>query len=632
MKRRRELRISSLLRRRLFRSGQALGIAFTISVVFIQSQAVCGTTHQVPDWARKAVWYQVFPERFRNGDQNNDPTFDDIQGAWPHEAASGWRISPWTADWYKLQPWEEPGNKGFYFRAQQRRYGGDLQGVLDKLEYLQSLGVNAIYLNPIFESPSLHKYDASTFHHVDNNFGPDPADDCKIWAGEQQADPGTWKWTAADKLFLQLLREAHRKSIKIIIDGVFHCTGSTFWAFEDLKKNQRQSQFREWYDVKRWDDPATPEDEFDYEGWFGVRELPELRETQNSLAQGPKEYIHAIVKRWMDPNGDGDPSDGVDGWRLDAAEMAPAGFWVEFRGWVKAINPDAYLTGELWWEDWANDRMYNASSWLRGDTFDAVMNYRWAREVIRFFVGDTTGITPSEFDRRLRELRNDYPADVNYVLMNLLDSHDTDRLGSMIVNVDSRYDHNIGVADNRNYNVRKPGADEVRIQKLIALFQMTYLGAPMVYYGDEVGMWGADDPDERKPMLWSDMVYEDESHHPYGLVRPVDRNKPDIDLRAWYEKLISIRRSHAAFSLGDIMTLASDDANGIYAFRRSHESEHIVVVINNARVARDVAIRPGEDRGGWRSVLNGTVSTVDDGVLKLRLQPKTGEVLLGVDR
>ncbi len=615
----------------LYRIGMNVGLQ-VLFFVAATSWACAEHPSPVPSWACKAVWYQIFPERFRNGDTTNDPTVEDLRGSWPHESPKEWKISPWTSDWYKLQPWEEADGKGFYFQAQQRRYGGDLKGIIDKLDYLKQLGVTALYLNPVFQSPSLHKYDASTFHHIDKNFGPDPAGDSRMVVTEDPENPDTWKWTAADRLFLKLVREVHKRHMKIIIDGVFHCTGSTFWAFEDLKRNQRRSAFKDWYIVKQWDDPVTPEDEFDYEGWMGVRELPELKEKDSSLTEGPRNYIEAVVKRWMDPDADGNPEDGIDGWRLDAAEMAPSGFWREFRFWVKSINPQAYLTAELWWQDWKNDKMFNASPWLQGDEFDAVMNYRWAREVMRFFIGETTGVGVVEFDKRLRSLRNDYTSQVDLVLMNLVDSHDTDRLGSMVVNADSRYDHNVGVYDNRGYKVRKPTREEIRTQKLIALFQMTYPGAPMIYYGDESGMWGADDPDCRKPMLWDDMKYDDESHHPFGQQRPSDKNEFNADLFNWYKDLIEIRNSHAALSQGSFSTVLADERLGVYAFLRSDSTENVLVVVNNSattqKVHLDVSLLP-QLKDQWINLLDKQTYKVTKGTLQAAIAPKSGMILEG---
>ncbi len=159
----------------------------------------------VPEWAKEVVWYQIFPERFRNGDPSNDPQLIDIDGAYPHDIISPWQVHPWGSDWYKLQPYEQKNGKDIWFNLQRRRYGGDLQGIIDKLDYLKDLGITALYLNPVFTSPSSHKYDAVTFHHIDPNFGPDPEGDRKMIGMEIFDDPSTWVWTNADKLALRLI-------------------------------------------------------------------------------------------------------------------------------------------------------------------------------------------------------------------------------------------------------------------------------------------------------------------------------------------------------------------------------------------------------------------------------------------
>ena len=184
------------------------------------------------NWFADAVWYQIFPERFRNGDPANDPMPSSLKGTWPYFVPKDWGIIPWSADWYALQPWEKADGRGFYVNAQLRRYGGDIQGIIDELDYLQKLGVNALYLNPIFESPSLHKYGAAMYRHVDRHFGPDPDGDMKFFAQEDPADPATWRWSAADRLFLKLIAETHRRHMHIIIDGVFNHVGIPFWAFQ----------------------------------------------------------------------------------------------------------------------------------------------------------------------------------------------------------------------------------------------------------------------------------------------------------------------------------------------------------------------------------------------------------------
>lgn len=157
-------------------------------------------TDFVPDWAKGIVWYQIFPERFWNGDPGNDPRLEDQAGAWPHDQSPPWQIHPWTADWYELQPYERANGQSLWHNLQRRRYGGDLQGIIDRLDYLQDLDVDALYLNPVFSAPSSHKYDGAAYHHVDPTFGPDPEGDRALMAQENPADPATWVWTAADKL------------------------------------------------------------------------------------------------------------------------------------------------------------------------------------------------------------------------------------------------------------------------------------------------------------------------------------------------------------------------------------------------------------------------------------------------
>ena len=278
-----------------------------------------------------------------------------------------------------------------------RRYGGDLQGVMDQVDYLESLGVTAIYFRPIFDSPSLHKYDVRNWRHVDVNFGPDPVGDKKIIAAETPDDPSTWKWTSADQLFLEMLDEFHDRGIRVIVDYSFNHTGNTFWAWQDLVENQAESKYKDWYWVEEFDDPETPENEFSYHGWAGVSDLPEIKETQkqdlsmsltsfegNIANEGAKSHIFNVTARWLDPNGDGDPSDGVDGYRLDVAAETPLGFWRDFRKHVRSISADAFLVGEVWWEEWP-DKLLDPEPYLKGDVFDAVMNYRWFRAARHFF-------------------------------------------------------------------------------------------------------------------------------------------------------------------------------------------------------------------------------------------------------
>ena len=563
----------------------------------------------VPAWAKDAVWYQIYPERFRNGDPSNDPTRAEVT------ARREWRISSWTNDWYQLQPGERQSRHGFYSTVNERRYGGDLQGVIDKLDYLSSLGINTIYLNPIFEAYSHHKYDASTLHHVDNNFGPDPQGDLELMRHEDfMAD--SWKWSAADKLFLKLLKEAHRRHIRVIIDGVFNHVGTRFGPFQDVVKNQQKSNYSGWFKILKWDDPATPGNEFDYQGWWGFKGLPEFKQDTNGLVAGPRDYIFKITRRWMDPNGDGDPSDGVDGWRLDVANQIAQPFWRDWRKLVKSLNPQAIIIGEIW---------DDASPWLKGDEFDSVMNYRFAKAGVSFFIDtDSRHLSVSQFDRVLARERQGYPREVDYALLNLYDSHDTDRLASMIKNPNRDYDHDGSPRSNPNYDISKPTERNRKVQRLMALFQATYVGAPMIYYGTEAGMWGADDPDDRKPMVWADLNYEAESADPLNRPRHRDIVAFDSDLFDWYQRLFRIRHQEKALCEGNFRTLLTDDSQQLYAFERALKGESIIVVLNNNWDEQTATLdlsRP------YRDLLTQKRFVPTDGKLLLKLKGKSGVIL-----
>jgi len=557
----------------------------------------------VSQWAKKVVWYQIFLERFRNGDARNDPTIKDIEGAYPHDATSPWQIHPWTSDWYELQPYEKRNGKNIWFNLQRRRYGGDLQGIIDKLDYIQDLGIIAIYLNPIFEAPSLHKYDGATFHHVDPNFGPDPNGDKELIKKEIPDDPSSWIWTSADKLFLKLVKQIHQRKMYIIIDGVFNHMGLNSWPFKDVVKNQQNSKYKDWFTIKSWDDPKTGT-KFKYEGWFGVKELPELREDENGIVAAPKKYIFDITKRWMDPDNDGNHKDGIDGWRLDVAFCVKHPFWKDWRKLVKSINPEAYLTAEV------IDSIPVIKPYLDGDEFDAVMNYNFAFTCSDYFINDKTRIKTTKFDKLLKELREAFPGGVEYVQQNLFDSHDTNRLLSHIVNRDlgkfrdwAKY-YDISRAGNPKYNTRKPDDYELSVAKLMIIFQMTYVGAPMVYYGDEIGMWGANDPDCRKPMVWADLKYENEIYSPDQTKKnKSDKVEVNTNLLEHYKKLIRIRNENPALQLGDFETVLVDNKNELYAFSRNYNDEKIIVVINNSNKTQYAKIKvPANTR--WIDLLN----------------------------
>lgn len=579
----------------------------------VQEQRAEYTT---PEWAKKVIWYQIFPERFNNGDPSNDPTPDRVGGDW--ELPENWKISPWTGDWYKRAEWEKEIGPKFRDAVFFRRYGGDIQGIIDKLDYLQDLGIGAIYLNPVFDAVSLHKYDTSHYHHIDRFFGPDPEGDVAIMEQEDPSDPSTWQWTSADKLFLELVREVHKRDMKIIIDGVFNHTGTDFWAFNDLEENQQYSRFKEWYDVIAFEDPDSPDvSEFDYNGWWGIKDLPELKEENGNLVEPVRNHIANITRRWMAPNGE--IENGVDGWRLDVPEEIGIPFWEEWCRLVRDINPQAYIVGEIW-----DDK---AAHYLNGDLFTAVMNYQFAKAVQDYMIDRE--ISAENFANRLRRVRESFPDEANYVVQNLMDSHDTPRLASMVLNPGREYDKE-GTPE-EGFNVRKPNKRERKVQGLIAMLQFTYIGAPMIFYGTEAGMWGADDPDDRKPMVWPDKDYATERTHPLGEERPADENQFDHDLYNWYKQLAQIRNSNEVLQTGKFESLFIDSENNIYGFVRYHsEEEFIVVITNRSEHGQYVEVplhRFKAVNGSFTDLISDRRISVEEGLIKLSLDPVSGVIL-----
>jgi cyclomaltodextrinase / maltogenic alpha-amylase / neopullulanase len=593
----------------------------------VKAQNMLDKQDFVPQWGKKAIWYQIFPERFRNGDINNDPTLQTLEGSWPHDFTSPWQVHPWTSDWYKMQAWEKENGKDIWFNIQRRRYGGDIQGIIDKLDYLQELGVNSLYLNPVFEAPSLHKYDAATYHHVDPNFGPDPEGDRKLIASEAADDPSTWVWTEADKIFLKLISEVHKRDMRIIIDGVFNHMGINSWAFRDVIKNQEKSKYKDWFSILSWYD-ADKGTKFNYEGWFGVRELPELKEDENGIVEGPKKYIFDITRRWMDPDNDGDPSDGIDGWRLDVAFCVEHQFWKDWRKHVKRINNEAYLTAEI------IDPIELVKPYVMGDEFDAVMNYNYLFACAEYFIDEKKAISTTKFDSLLKDLRDSFPGEVTYVQQNLDNSHDTQRLLSHIVNRDKYHIRDWAdtfdkwKGSNPVYDTRKPDDLDIKRNKLMVLFRFTYVGAPYLYYGEEIGMWGGNDPDCRKPMIWDDLEYESERYLPDQTIRKdEDKVEQDKDLLAWYKKLIRMRNDNEVLQTGGFRTLLTDDKNKIFAFSRFNEKDEIVVIINNSTYEKKVKLKTNHSEY-YKHLLQEGIIPVEDGIIETFIPAKSGVALM----
>jgi glycosidase len=593
---------------------------------------------RAPRWAQEAVWYQIFVERFRNGDPANDPTKEDIVGAYPDDIPPDWKTTPWTRQWYRPDDWfEQVGLVNYWDRMQLRRYGGDLQGVMDKLDYLEELGVNAIYFNPLNDAPSLHKYDPRYWHHIDRNFGPDPKGDAEILASENPADPKTWQWTSADRLFLDLVRACRRRGIRVILDYSWNHTGMKFWALEDVRRNGPASPYADWYDIEHFNDPNNPEDELKYKAWLGIKYLPELKKDtlgddkampfEGDLhSPAARQHIFDVARRWLDPDGDGDPSDGIDGFRLDVAAEVPLDFWRAFRREVRAINPEAYLVGEVWWQEWP-DHLMEPHVFLQGDMFDAIMNYRWFRPARHFFAAAPDPLPPSAFVRELERLAEGIRPEYQHAMMNLTASHDAPRTSTSLFNR-GKYKYHTKPFEDNNYRIDRPDDDTWDILKMLLIHQYTYVGSPHIWYGDEVGMWASDDPDCRKPMVWADLAYEDETIHPIaGRERKADPVKPDLELREFYRQLIALRKNTPALKYGSLEFLLADDENNTLAYRRAYEGEQILAIFNRSGMEKQIEL-PAENTNRFVDVMNNeNTYPAADGRFRLTLPAMTGGIL-----
>lgn len=547
-------------------------------------------------WPVDAVFYQIFPERFRNGDPTNDPTRESLE--FPENVSDKWKVTPWTGDWYARAQWETERGDSFYEHGVfDRRYGGDLQGVIDKLDYLEELGVNTLYFNPVFFGRSLHKYDGASMHHIDPYFGPDPSGDLQLMAAET-SELESWQWTAADRLFLNLVGQLHERGMRIVIDGVFNHTGRDFFAFAHLREHQQESPYQSWYIVQQFDDPQTPQNEFRYKGWWGVDTLPEFanQDAETDLHRGPKQYVMDITSRWMDPNGDGDPADGIDGWRLDVANEVPIDFWKAWNAHVRRINPAAYTVAEIW---------DDAQRFLSDGGFSATMNYHGFAFVVNGFLIDGK-LTARDFSRELLQRTARFETTMRFSMQNLIDSHDTPRLASMIINrkyapyvQPERFDYDVGERSSPRwwdqYPVEGPDAMDRKIQRLVALMQMTYIGAPMIYYGTEAGMWGADDPCDRMPMVWDDLQFARQEADPLGRPRKPDEVQFDQPLFDFYQAAIRLRHKHPALRRGSCRVLGADDDAQAFVFQRELDGDSLVVALNRGMRPFDFTL----PKGSW---------------------------------
>lgn len=454
--------------------------------------------HEVPNWVKEAVFYQIFPDRFAIGDEREKT--------------------------YPLAKWSSKPKWNSY-------YGGDLEGIRKNLSYLKELGITAIYLTPIFKSVSNHKYNTNDYMEIDPDFGT--KEDLK-----------------------KLVDEAHSLSIKIVLDAVFNHSGQDFFAFKDLLLNQEKSKYKNWFHIKKFPvdfdsleklikkkgwkdwyiDEKTGEDIMSYHTFAHAPYMPKLNTEDKEL----KEYLLEVAKYWI-------REFNIDGWRLDVANEVDHQFWREFRTAVKGVNPEAYIVGEIW---------HDSTPWLQGDQYDAVMNYSLTFNMIKYFAKNE--ISTKEFREVLVTILMRYSRQVNEVMLNLLDSHDTARF-----------------INKANMDVRK--------LKIAELFMFSFIGAPMLYYGTEIGMTGEDDPDCRKGMIW-------------------DEKKWDKDLLSFIKTLIKIRRDNKLFTYGDIRFIEHED---LLIFERYENDTSIKIIINNEN--RDINYVVPKNYLGKKELISGSV-------------------------
>ncbi|MFO7914071.1 MAG: alpha-amylase family glycosyl hydrolase [Candidatus Krumholzibacteriales bacterium] len=519
-----------------------------------------------PDWAKDGVLYQIFPERFRNGDKSNDPDFSEFYYEGVTELPPGGKtngeyfhlVEQWqNISGLKRSPYRTDGKPDYY-----SFYGGDIAGVMEKLPYLEELGVTVIYFNPLNQARSNHKYDPVDYLKIDPHF-------------------------ADEETFREFVNQAHQSGIRIIVDLALNHTGNYHFAFLDGREKGRKSKYWDWYEWKRWPLPEgdIPNPSDYYSCWWGFGIHPNLNfdlsrpnEQENNIRDISNaepnmdlvKYLLEIPVYWMGEL-------GIDGFRLDVPNEVPFWFWEMFRDKVDEVKPDAYLVGEIWG---------NAMPWLGPDCFHSTMNYKYFRDpVIDFFALRNT--SAERFDREIAPGRSIYPIQATRVMMNLFDSHDTRRF------------------------VTTAGGHEERLM-LAALFQMTYIGIPQIYYGDEVGLRGDKDPDCRRPFPWD---WKD--------------NPGRSKIHDFYTRAISIRHRHPALRTGSFTTVLAEGR--VYSYLREKDGERVVVVLNNESGGMEIQLPLGEfgfeDGAELIDELNGGAYLVEDGAVVMELDGVSGAVL-----
>lgn len=450
-----------------------------------------------PDWAKETVWYQIFPERFHNGNPDNDP-----EG-----------VLPWGSQ-------EKVTNDQFY--------GGDLEGVIQKLDYIKALGCNGIYFTPIFQSPSTHKYDTEDYFTIDPQFG----------------DLDTLK---------RLVKEAHKRGIRVMLDAVFNHSGYTHPFFQDVITHGEKSKYKDYYHIHRFpvleDIENIPmengQPKLNFDTFAFTYHMPKWNTENNHV----KEYLLKVATYWIEEC-------DIDAWRLDVSNEVDHVFWRDFRKACDDTKKDFFIVGENW---------DDSNPWLAGDQFHSVMNYEFLFPVVRFFAERKENAT--QFMHRINRILTQYPKHVTETLFNLLDSHDTPRFLTL-------------------------ANEDVSRLKLATVFQFTYPGSPSVYYGDEIGLSGQHDPDNRRCMIW-------------------DEDKQDKDLFKHYQTLIKLRKQHPSFRSVDIHWVEVNDETNHIIYQKKSDDETITVIINNNN--QPLTLQQGLIVGQtYRNLFTNEVVTFDD--------------------
>jgi cyclomaltodextrinase / maltogenic alpha-amylase / neopullulanase len=493
-------------------------------------QTVYAADFKVPEWAADVIYYYVFPERFRNGDKRNDPQPGrDRYQQHTVELHKTWSEKP-------FRPGSGDGGDGVFNND---FFGGDLAGIIDKLDYIKDVGANTIYMTPVFKAPSNHKYDTADFHRVDPAFG-------------SNAD------------FKRLTSEAKKRGIRVIADTSLNHVGSDSVYFDRFGNHAEQGAFEggrinasspyfSWFSF----DATQKDADKQFKGWVGINDLPELDKASPAWRNFAYKDRNSVMKTWLDR--------GAAGWRMDVAPWVPDDFWREWRGEIKRHRPDALTISEAW---------FDCSKYLLGDMFDSTMNYIFRNAVLAYAAGGNAG----DLVASLEAVREAYPPQAFHALMNLLSTHDA-----------ARALHQFGFHDETKDAAKIAQAKQ---RLLLAVFlQMTYPGAPTIYYGDEVGVTGGEDPYNRATYPWDDVG-----------------GQPDKALLAEFKKLTRMRHEHAILRRGKLLAPLHVDEH-VVVFAREHEGRWALAAVNNAALPKTVTVTlPRESAAHFGGARDGRLS------------------------